>query len=83
MNEDDYKEQFEALTDGMEHEKLLDELADRANLARLIAMHSAQVYKAGREAGLPRETAGQMAMAYFRFEITPSNVYFLEGDEGQ
>ena len=79
-NEDNYKEQFEALTEGMEYEKLLDQLAERAELARIVARHSAEVYKAGRESGLPRDTAGQMAMAYFQFEITPSSVYMIEGE---
>jgi hypothetical protein len=81
MDDDKYKEQFEALTEGMEYEKMLDRLAGRAELARIIARHSAEVYKAGRDAGLPRATAGQMAIFYFQFEITPSSVYVIGGDE--
>jgi Ni,Fe-hydrogenase III large subunit len=81
MDEEKYEEQFRALTGVMEYEKMLDRLAERAELARIIARHSVEVYKAGRAAGLPRATAGQMAISYFQFEITPSSVYVIGGEE--
>jgi hypothetical protein len=79
-NEDNYNKEFEALTENMEYEKQLDALAHRAHLAQVISMHSAEIYKAAREAGLPRDTAGQMARDYFLFEITPSSIYMIEGE---
>jgi hypothetical protein len=79
-NEDNYNEQFEALTEGMQYEKLLDEMANRAHLAQIIARHSAEIYKAGREAGLPRDAAGQMALSYFQFETSPSAIYMVGGE---
>lgn len=81
MDENNYKDQFEALTENMKLEKLFDDLVNRAELARVIAMHSAEVYKAARKAGLPRKAAAYMARGYWDYETQPSSVYMIEGDE--
>ena len=78
MTDDNFNEKFEDLTEGMRMEKVYDNLADRANLIRVVAMHAADVYKTARKAGLPRRVAAAMARDYFDIETTPSS-YFLVG----
>lgn len=82
MDEDNYKEQFQALAAGLEVEKLYDKLADRAEFVRVLAMHCGSIYKTARSAGLPRKVAAVMAKEYFLFEVTPSGVYVIGGGEG-
>ncbi|WP_371666025.1 hypothetical protein OG306_33400 [Streptomyces sp. NBC_01241] len=79
--DENYKDQFEALTEGLKYEKLYDALADRAELARVAAMHSAEIYKTARKAGLSRKLAGAMAKDYWDYEVKPSTIYVYEEDE--
>jgi len=82
MDENSYKAQFDSLTEGMELEKLYDKLADRAEFARNIALHSAEIYKSARKAGLSRKLARAMAKDYWDYEVKPSTapVYIYEGE---
>lgn len=80
MDENNIKAQFEEMTENMKLEKLFDDLANRAELARVIAMHSAEIYKAGRKAGLPRRQAAYMAKSYWDYEVLPANVMVFEED---
>lgn len=79
MDESNYKDQFESLTEGLVYEKMYDKLADRAEFVRVLAMHCGEIYKAARESGLPRKTAAAMARDYFAFETTPSGMYVVGG----
>jgi hypothetical protein len=78
MDEKDYKEQFEALASGLELEKAYDALADRAELARTLAMHCGRIYKTARAAGLSRSLSAGLACDYWTHEMTPENVYIVE-----
>jgi hypothetical protein len=84
MEDEKYNEQFKALTNGLEFEKIYDALAERADFVRKLTQHCGEIYKAARSAGLPRGVAEQMAMGYFKYEITPSTgMYVIEDGEGE
>jgi len=82
MNEDDFKEKFEALTEGMQLEKLYDQMADRADIARRVAQHAGEVYKAARASGLPRGLAAHLASSYWDSEMSPVSNTFIIGGQG-
>lgn len=82
MDENSYNEQFEELATGLKAEQVYDQLADRAEIVRLVAMHAGEVYKAARQARLPRAVAERMAMDFFTSETAPTGVYFISGGEG-
>lgn len=79
MDEKDYNKKFESLTEGMKFEKLYDDLADRAEIVRRVAMHCGAVYWTARKAGLPRKVAAGMARDYFAYE---TGFVMSGGDEG-
>lgn len=81
MDENDYKQKFEALTESLEYEQIYDRLADRAQFVRVLAMHCGEIYKAAREAGLPRRTAAALAREYFNYEMSPAGYYVIGGGE--
>lgn len=81
VDEDDYDNEFEAMTECLTYEKIYDRLADRAEFVRVLAMHCADIYKSARQGGLPRKTARAMAMGYFDYETTPSG-FFVGRVEG-
>lgn len=82
MDENNINEEFDALTESVKLEKLFQDLANRAELAQLIAVHSARVYKAARKSGLPRREAGYMAKEYWNYEVRPADVFVIEGEKG-
>lgn len=81
MDDDKIKAEFDEMTESMKVEKLFDDLADRAEAARIIAMHAATIYKTARKAGLPRRQAAYMAKEYWDYEVKPANVMWLEEGE--
>ena len=82
MDENDYKNKFEALTEGMKYEQIYDALEERVNFVKKLAMHCGEIFKTAREAGLPRGVAERMALEYFQYETTPSGMYVVESNEG-
>lgn len=76
MDEESYKEQFEALTGGMAIEKVYDQLAERADVIRFLTAHCGEIYKSARKAGLNRKTSRYMAREYFRSEMSSGSNYY-------
>jgi len=72
-----FEEQFKNLTEGIEVEQVYDKLTLRGDLARLVALHSAEVYKAARQGGLSRAMATYMAKSYWDYEMQPTEVYMV------
>lgn len=84
MDENDYKNKFEALTEGMKYEQIYDALEERVNFVKKLTMHCGEIFKTAREAGLPRGLAERMALEYFQYETTPSSgMYVIESSEGE
>jgi len=82
MDDSKYNEQFKALTDGLEFEKIYDAIAARSELVRRVVVHCAVIHKQARQSGLPRGVSERMAMEYFNYEIQPAGLYVIEeGDE--
>lgn len=81
MDENSYNDEFDALTEGLKYEKVYDDLAERAQFVRVLAMHCGEIYKTARKAGLPRRTAAGMAREYFSFETAPAGIYLTGGEK--
>ncbi|MEU0912180.1 hypothetical protein [Streptomyces althioticus] len=80
MDEQDYEDKFEELTEGMALEKLYDQIANRADIARFVIRQTASVYRMARRAGLPRRLSAELARSYWSTEMSPINTYVI-GEE--
>lgn len=80
MEQEQFDDRFAALTDSLSLEKLYDQMADRADIARKVALHAAELYKLSREAGLPRHLADFMTKSYWNTEMGPVNAYVIGGE---
>jgi len=68
-------EEFKSLTSDLEIEQVFKKLTIRGQFAKAVAVLSADIYRAAREGGLPREMAVYMAKSYYDFEINPTGMY--------
>lgn len=78
--DEELNKQFEALTEGMALEKLYAQMADRADIARKVAMHAGEVYKEARQSGLPRSLSLLLAKGYWDSEMSPVTTYLVGGE---
>lgn len=77
----DYNKKFEAISENLELERLLEQLYSRTMIVEQLVIHTAGIYHTAVNAGLPEAIADRLALKFYDSEMAPVTVYQIgEGE---